>query len=351
MWIKYMLLFLDALFILKKKVLFNVTCFLFFQYMFTIVCNSFPLEANKTKTVQRLTLKPHINIKNFTFDQVAPKLIAKEIKQVRSLELKYAFVNVNASKIPNYLVCEVKHLENMFKNGELTFAGLKKKKSDLIEKYIVTSSDHKLVFHQENEWFRDEIHHHHEVKGKNDSSSENKQLPLHRKENGWPHIPTMNNGGSLSIGKKLSSRSLLWSRISEHQNDEKLNVDTNTILRDVQAFYSCKVRKKRKTQKKRVKQEDGTFSTFLGSFPWEKREQFSLKTFSSPRETDDYAVPHTGHRRLLDMFAESLLHVNRLYNSEYGYQARRVPAHMPHLINRKIMENLQDRYCYYYFWK
>ncbi len=39
-------------------------------------------------------------------------------------------------------------------------------------------------------------------------------------------------------------------------------------------------------------------------------------------------------RKLLDTFADSLRHVNRLYNQIYGYMARKVPAHMPHFIDR-----------------
>lgn len=46
-----------------------------------------------------------------------------------------------------------------------------------------------------------------------------------------------------------------------------------------------------------------------------------------------------------DTFAESLLYVNRLYNQEFGFEPRKVPAHMPHLIDVDIMERLQARYC------
>ncbi|XP_023723247.1 N-acetylglucosamine-1-phosphotransferase subunits alpha/beta isoform X3 [Cryptotermes secundus] len=45
-----------------------------------------------------------------------------------------------------------------------------------------------------------------------------------------------------------------------------------------------------------------------------------------------------------DTFAESLLYVNRLYNQEFGFEPRKVPAHMPHLIDIDIMESLQARF-------
>lgn len=49
-------------------------------------------------------------------------------------------------------------------------------------------------------------------------------------------------------------------------------------------------------------------------------------------------------RKLLDTFADSLRHVNRLYNQMYGYMTRKVPAHMPHFIDRRIMSRLQDKF-------
>ena len=41
-------------------------------------------------------------------------------------------------------------------------------------------------------------------------------------------------------------------------------------------------------------------------------------------------------RKLLDTFADSLRHVNKLFNQVYGVMARKVPAHMPHLIGNEF---------------
>ena len=43
----------------------------------------------------------------------------------------------------------------------------------------------------------------------------------------------------------------------------------------------------------------------------------------------------------IDTFGESLKYVNRLYSRKYGSEARKVPAHMPHFIDTRIMRNLQ----------
>jgi len=48
---------------------------------------------------------------------------------------------------------------------------------------------------------------------------------------------------------------------------------------------------------------------------------------------------------LLDTFADSLRYVNKLYNKVYGYVSRKVPAHMPHMINKDIMQQLQDTWA------
>ena len=52
---------------------------------------------------------------------------------------------------------------------------------------------------------------------------------------------------------------------------------------------------------------------------------------------------HHRRRHLMEAFADSLRYVNRLYNQAYGYHSRKVPAHMPHMINIDIMKELQNR--------
>ena len=45
-----------------------------------------------------------------------------------------------------------------------------------------------------------------------------------------------------------------------------------------------------------------------------------------------------------DTFADSLKHVNKIYNGIFGHVKRKVIAHMPHFINKKIMEELQESF-------
>lgn len=61
-------------------------------------------------------------------------------------------------------------------------------------------------------------------------------------------------------------------------------------------------------------------------------------------ETSENVLVKFRQRKLLDTFADSLRYVNRLYNQIYGYSARKVPAHMPHLIDRSIMTDMQSKF-------
>ena len=82
--------------------------------------------------------------------------------------------------------------------------------------------------------------------------------------------------------------------------------------------------------------EDNFPSSWL---PWER-----YGTFPVPEEEGSfYDTPSRSGRRLLDTFADSLRYVNLIYTREYGRQARKVPAHMPHMINKEIMTELQAK--------
>lgn len=77
-----------------------------------------------------------------------------------------------------------------------------------------------------------------------------------------------------------------------------------------------------------------------GHLPWERQG-----VFPETHPQDSARIPTRRGRRLLDTFADSLRHVNKLYTRAYGHAVRKVPAHMPHMINREIMQELQDRWA------
>jgi hypothetical protein len=88
-------------------------------------------------------------------------------------------------------------------------------------------------------------------------------------------------------------------------------------------------------------------------------EKVHFKPFTGVAENSNLAPRHIQHgrkilsfesisarigRKLLDTFADSLLHVNRLYNKAFGFEARKVPAHSAHLIDKDVMAELQGRF-------
>ncbi|KAM5250057.1 N-acetylglucosamine-1-phosphotransferase subunits alpha/beta isoform 2-T2 [Hipposideros larvatus] len=87
--------------------------------------------------------------------------------------------------------------------------------------------------------------------------------------------------------------------------------------------------------------------SYLGFLPWEKKKYFQdlLDEEESLKMQLAYFTDstHTG-RQLKDTFADSLRYVNKILNSKFGFTSRKVPAHMPHMIDRIVMQELQDMF-------
>ncbi|XP_054655956.1 N-acetylglucosamine-1-phosphotransferase subunits alpha/beta-like isoform X2 [Dunckerocampus dactyliophorus] len=84
-----------------------------------------------------------------------------------------------------------------------------------------------------------------------------------------------------------------------------------------------------------------------GFLPWEKRKYFQdlLEEEARLQRTLAYdAKSNAAGRKLQDTFADSLRHVNKLLNRQFGFASRKVPAHMPHMIDRLVMQELQDTF-------
>uniref|UniRef100_A0A8C0BRV9 N-acetylglucosamine-1-phosphotransferase subunits alpha/beta n=1 Tax=Buteo japonicus TaxID=224669 RepID=A0A8C0BRV9_9AVES len=86
---------------------------------------------------------------------------------------------------------------------------------------------------------------------------------------------------------------------------------------------------------------------YQGFLPWEKKKYFQdlLDEEESLLKQMSYFTDgkHLG-RQLKDTFADSLRYVNKLLNSKFGFTSRKVPAHMPHMIDRTVMQELQDMF-------
>ena len=258
---------------------------------------------------------PLVGVKNFTFDHLGPMTRPKNTSQDDSKNLEFAFVDVNASKLPASLVSRVLQLEALYRDGELTVRGLKMRKSKLIAAALQSSKDHHLVYHKESEW---------PLKIK---ASENVTKNLNKKEK-EPQT-ALKIDKPINASNHVGARELLWVGSAQETSP-------STPALKKHPNFSKKIKHLEKEL-----EDNGTLEMYTGRLPWEKQRLFPLEDAEDNER--EPVLPLTGRRHLLDMFAESLLHVNRLFNSEYGYQARRVPAHMPHFISKGVMESLQEK--------
>lgn len=78
-------------------------------------------------------------------------------------------------------------------------------------------------------------------------------------------------------------------------------------------------------------------NTVLSYVEFSLQEEESLKTQLAYLTNSKRAG-----RQLKDTFADSLRYVNKILNSKFGFTSRKVPAHMPHMIDRIVMQELQD---------
>ncbi|XP_041833784.1 N-acetylglucosamine-1-phosphotransferase subunits alpha/beta isoform X2 [Melanotaenia boesemani] len=88
-------------------------------------------------------------------------------------------------------------------------------------------------------------------------------------------------------------------------------------------------------------------SSDRGFLPWERRKYFQALLDEEERLQRELSYEANGAatgRKLQDTFADSLRYVNKLLNSQFGFTSRKVPAHMPHMIDRLIMQELQDTF-------
>ncbi|XP_077565741.1 N-acetylglucosamine-1-phosphotransferase subunits alpha/beta [Stigmatopora nigra] len=84
-----------------------------------------------------------------------------------------------------------------------------------------------------------------------------------------------------------------------------------------------------------------------GFLPWERRKYFQDLLEEEERLQSKLTYDADGRaagRKLQDTFADSLRHVNKLLNRQFGFASRKVPAHMPHMIDRLVMQELQDTF-------
>ncbi|CAF0956251.1 unnamed protein product [Brachionus calyciflorus] len=90
---------------------------------------------------------------------------------------------------------------------------------------------------------------------------------------------------------------------------------------------------------------DPVYYVYQFLFKYPLMEKSLLREYLNSENLDDRnLIKKFRKRKLLDTFADSLKNVNKLYNKIYGFAARKVPAHMPHYIDKQLMTQLQNKF-------
>ena len=93
------------------------------------------------------------------------------------------------------------------------------------------------------------------------------------------------------------------------------------------------------------------------SLPQASPEDDSTPLFSPSNPNDSlnstfasrlHPLVNPNGRHLLDLYGDSLRHVNHLFSARYGKETRKAPAHMPHCVNKRVMAELQSRWSEQY---
>ncbi|XP_015277573.1 PREDICTED: N-acetylglucosamine-1-phosphotransferase subunits alpha/beta-like, partial [Gekko japonicus] len=157
-------------------------------------------------------------------------------------------------------------------------------------------------------------------------------------------IPVVQN-----VGEKNESREKILNVSQQNETQKPKEITKEKVAEE----------KKEKWDVDRARAEEGTAGSravpgrklqyyagnYPGFLPWEKHKYFQDlldEEEALKKEMAYFTDSKLIGRQLKDTFADSLRYVNKLLNSKFGFTSRKVPAHMPHMIDRKVMQELQD---------
>ncbi|XP_077702181.1 N-acetylglucosamine-1-phosphotransferase subunits alpha/beta isoform X4 [Canis aureus] len=299
-----------------------------------------------------------------------PKFKRHDVNTTGRFQVEVKIPLVNISLLPKEAQLSLRNLDLQLEHGDITVKGYNLSKSALLRSFLRTSPDAEIKINQP--IIMDE---------RNDSV----EAPLGKQV----HKDTLPN--SLETSEKLqrSTFPAVPMKVNSHYQSRNLppeleiegksrseiltphvragSVSKEKLLSHIVPPESQMTKEKQSTgkeqEKNKMEENANNYidvnevlpgrklqhytDSYLGFLPWEKKKYFqdlldeeeSLKT-QLAYNTDG---KHTG-RQLKDTFADSLRYVNKILNSKFGFTSRKVPAHMPHMIDRIVMQELQDMF-------
>ncbi|CAK9816071.1 N-acetylglucosamine-1-phosphotransferase subunits alpha/beta [Anthophora quadrimaculata] len=152
----------------------------------------------------------------------------------------------------------------------------------------------------------------------------------------WPNETTDSKHG---VNKSHNVKHKHISAIEKYFNEQSSNENDQII--STQKSMLFKMMNKMRIHNSNITERRMQLKRFLNddiiSLP---EVNSTMKINNKPSHIDQWKL----RTRQLDTYAESLLYVNRIYNKAYGFERRRVPAHMPHLIDKWIVADMQKKF-------
>uniref|UniRef100_A0A1A7Y1F8 N-acetylglucosamine-1-phosphotransferase subunits alpha/beta n=1 Tax=Iconisemion striatum TaxID=60296 RepID=A0A1A7Y1F8_9TELE len=292
-------------------------------------------EAGKDSTLP-LTPEPVFPFSDIPEEKQGPKI---HTRKPDKLEVVIRVPSVNVSLLPAAVRSELHKLEEKLLIGDITVKGYNLTKAELLKPYKLLEERQQDVDLQAGR-FQGKPYKHLEgvqLEGKNEARKiiqENQNSDVIVKNKPTPSIP-------IRIDDKLrNSDSYLLNAVIERPMISKLlgNISQKKS-EEFPAEPSVVPVVGRKLQH--------FTSSDRGFLPWERRKYFQALLEEEERLQTELSYRTDGAaagRKLQDTFADSLRYVNKLLNGQFGFTSRKVPAHMPHMIDRLIMQELQDTF-------
>uniref|UniRef100_A0A8C2ZX41 N-acetylglucosamine-1-phosphotransferase subunits alpha/beta n=1 Tax=Cyclopterus lumpus TaxID=8103 RepID=A0A8C2ZX41_CYCLU len=247
--------------------------------------------------------------------------------------------SLNVSLLPAAVQSELQKLEEKLLINDITMKGYNLTKAELLKPYIDSQPAS-------------------EVQGKPHKDLEGEQLE--GKPPAGNIIPTNLNSKEETSRKEVTvPRFITVHTDDEHEGLAPKHYDLNAAIDRPLTSKLLDSISKSKSVQSRAEPEDAAggapfgrrlqhfISSDRGFLPWERRKYFQKVLEEEERLQRELSYEADGAaagRRLRDTFADSLRYVNKLLNGQFGFTSRKVPAHMPHMIDRLIMQELQDTF-------
>ncbi|XP_067284514.1 N-acetylglucosamine-1-phosphotransferase subunits alpha/beta isoform X1 [Pseudorasbora parva] len=283
-------------------------------------------EKVKEPKPTAVTPEPEVLFENIPKEKQGPKVREKSHGNVETVQVPA----LNESLLPEEVKLELQKLNEKLTLGDITVKGYNLTKAVLLEPY----KDKAQLLLNKNEEQKSFLISQHQAEGEARVKKENEDVERNSTlEPGVaPSLVPLQIDGVTSkaqpqlFGMKKLLSNLKGNMSKERDSENEAHFPGGPVGRKLQYYIS---------------------SLDRGFFPWEKRKFFQdlLEEEERLQRELQYAADRTATgRRLRDTFADSLRYVNRLLNGQFGFTSRKVPAHMPHMIDRLVMQELQDTF-------